>query len=228
MKKLWLLILLCFIVKILQGQNDSTLNYTEPDSLLIKYDRIYKIFLEQSNVPVKHLFKFNIIGLSQVAPLFSYEQKIGKSFSSETAIGFGSASTQSELARNYGYERNTIFGSGYFVGGFEMIKYYHNLNRRQRLGKNINGFSGNYFAVQLGAIYIHSNNFFISTDESVIYQADVTYGIQRRIGNIGFIEPSVSVFFRQENGNSNVFPSLNLEMGFAIDSFSHLDKMFKE
>lgn len=113
--------------------------------------------------------------------------------------------------------------------GYEMIKFYHNFNRRQRLGKPINGFSGNFFAVQFGAIYIHDEIFYQQDiNYEFLFEVDVTYGIQRRIGNIGYIEPSVSLFFRPDQNDITTRASFNLEMGFAFDTFSNLDRMLKK
>ncbi len=228
MRKLFYISILAFIVTALAGQTDSTSTVeTSLDSLNVKYDRIYKLFLEQNNQETRHLFKFNIIGLSQLAPLLCYEQKIGKSFSLVTSLGLGSTSKLEASSTLYGYSNKSMFG--YYASGYEMIRYYYNINRRERLGKNTNGFSGNFFALQVAGVYIHDNVFIPrEVDHEVFYEADISYGIQRRIGNIGFIEPSASLFLRPENGSMVARFSINLEMGFAIDSFSNLDRMLKK
>ncbi|MBN1117659.1 MAG: hypothetical protein JXA77_10670 [Bacteroidales bacterium] len=228
MKEIIIIIILSIASQLLLGQNDSTNSSgNESETVSVKNDRMYKLFLEQNDEEIKQLFKLNIIGLNQLAPLIAYEHKLGKSFSSETSLSILSTTRINSYYQFNGTRSSSIiFGYGHSVSGYQMFKYYYNLNRRERLGKNINGFSGNYFAVQVGAIYIYNGMGYLRNYN--ILQFDFTYGIQRKIGNIGFIEPSVSLFFRQDNYDYfNIIPTVNLEMGFSFESFSKLDRILK-
>jgi hypothetical protein len=229
-KKILFIVALCLISTIIFCQNDTSQTHANNiDSLFVKYDRIYRLFLEQNNQEVKHLFKINFIGLNQLAPIFAFEQKLGKNFSFETSVGLGSTSKLDQFSTIYGFKDRSILEYGFYVSVYEMIKYYYNFNRRQRLGKIINGFSGNFLAVQLGGIYIHDEIFYQrKIDHELLLEIDLTYGIQRRIGNIGYIEPSVSLFLISDQGGIITRTSFNLEMGFAFDSFSNLDRMIRK
>ena len=232
MKKLYILFILTCSIKALTGQTDTVI---VPESVqttqMAQQDRIYRLFMEQNNQDIKRLFKFNIIALSQIAPVFSYEQKLWKCFSIETSINMGSAfDLESRYSPTFIAREVSDYGNGFYVGGFQMIKYYYNLKRRERLGKNTNGFSGNYFAVQVAGIFMHYDHLFNYRYENnkINPEFDLTYGMQRRIGNIGYIEPSTSLFLIPKDNGLLVMPSINLEMGFAIDSFSNLRRMLKK
>jgi hypothetical protein len=195
------------------------------------------------------------LGIRSLKPALAYEQKISEIFSTETYLFLTYANLiYANSDSTYFYEASQFSNLGihsFSVGGYQMIKYYHNLQRRELLGRNTNGFSGNYFAIKLSANYTwmdfynkHQNSSPNSSLKNKYYIIPgVAYGIQRRIGNIGYVEPSLTLnlfpyslsnFFPYSMSNSEYPWLLGLEMGFtlkvgfAIESISSLRNMLKE
>ncbi len=71
--------------------------------------------------------------LNLVNPGISYEIGLFRNVSASGATGFGLAS----------YEEGYTFGYALH----NRVRYYHNLNRRVNMGKNVSGNSGNYLAL---------------------------------------------------------------------------------
>jgi hypothetical protein len=183
------------------------------DSIDAKYDRIYKYFIEDKK-EIKHLWKVNIVNFSFFAPNIVYEQKIGKSFSSETYLKLGTFAN---------YNNFQYYSYGFFVN--QGIKYYYNIKKRELKGKRTNGFNGNYFA--LVGFYGHVRN--VHPDSSSIpehlsnYGLALRYGLQRRLGNIGYIEPFVQMGGINYSNNTGFHftMSIGLNAGFSLDSFKN-------
>ncbi|MDJ0364382.1 hypothetical protein QMK33_04405 [Hymenobacter sp. H14-R3] len=82
-----------------------------------------------------------------------------------------------------------------------MGRYYYDLERRRRRGKDAGSFSGNYFAVALGAgLGRHTRDtpfyyYFPSNALSNKGLADfaMLYGLQRRLGRLGFIDANLGL-----------------------------------
>ncbi|MBW3130695.1 hypothetical protein [Hymenobacter profundi] len=74
-------------------------------------------------------------------------------------------------------------------------RYYYNLERRIRQGRNAGNFSANYFSVALGAGIGHYSDlpfYLAATDRHwVRVQAALLYGMQRRLGRHGFFDVNV-------------------------------------
>jgi hypothetical protein len=80
------------------------------------------------------------------------------------------------------------------------VRYYYNKNQRIKKGKNTNGFSSNYFSLSLLAYNPTSiNNYWgllsYEVSEEVLAAPFVGYGIQRRLGKIGFVDWSLQAAF---------------------------------
>jgi hypothetical protein len=253
MRKTLLTLLICFNVIYAFSQQDTvTVSTAEPDSVDVKYDRLYKLFLEENKQEIEHLLKVDLLAFALYSPNLSFEQKLSRKFSCETGLNF-SYYVNSELLSRYVYNmyiRQYDFHY-FFIGGYEKIKYYYNLNRRQQIGKNINGFAGNYFALSFNPSfsrlksnynYVYHNDTTSVLDgihQSFTYSIGVVYGLQRRIGNIGYIEPSFSfnvapyssaynpqsVFY---NESVSYYFNIHVQVGFAIESFSKLRRMLKK
>ncbi len=220
---------ICMHVCVAFTQTETINVPSEPDSVDVKYDRIYKLFLEENNQEVTHLYKLCITPFGN--PGFAFEQKFCKVFSTETSIFFGKRNGVLFMDVS-GPIRNTNYGIGsfpYSVGFSEQIKYYYNLKRRQRLGRKINGFSGNYFSIGYSGQYLKYSDYVLEIyNVNKYYQeTTVSYGLQRRIGNIGFIEPSVDINFFQDMDKSSILfrTALRLKLGFSINSFANLKRM---
>ena len=242
MKKVMIIVILITIgLQYGKSQNDTILQgegqVTQSDE---KYDRVYKLFVEDRDREIKHLWKLNLVDIGLLQPNIGFEQKIFRSISTETYLGIGRLGW-------YGLE-------GFeFQSEFEQqFKYYYNLKSRESKGKRINGFSGNYFSVAGFASYTVEQNekpvrtqtdYFTgySTGPKVFtlkYGVILKYGLQRRIGNIGYFDICAGVrFYEFENTfeYENYYPDsgqawmpfIKIRAGFAIDSFKNLKRMLK-
>lgn len=228
------------------SQTDTiTTTKAEPDSIDVKYDRVYKLFVEENQQEIKHLFKLDLVLIGLLRPTLAYEQKMGKNFSFEANLILSyrhlvyDTNNSSKLWASYQFNNSDL--QSIRVGSYQMVKVYYNYKRRERLGKNTNGFSGNYFALKLSESYILIDNFYSKESSSNNYPEHIysvfpgiTYGIQRRIGNIGYGEFSMDFYFRELaiRSDNTDFPDLNLglslKLGFAIESISSLKHMLKK
>ncbi|SMB93672.1 hypothetical protein SAMN00120144_2677 [Hymenobacter roseosalivarius DSM 11622] len=106
-------------------------------------------------------------------------------------------------------------------------RYYYNIERRLRLGKNISNFSANYVSVALGAgtglgrpardtpYYFLTNN-----ERRVAADVAVVYGLQRRLGRYGFIDANIGVSSFLSTPKPKLAISNSLRIGLAIGSQS--------
>jgi hypothetical protein len=231
MKKLIYITLLYLICSQLSiAQDDSIIVSTGmKDSIDMKYDRIYKLFIQDKSHDVRHLWKVNLAQLGFESLNMGYEQKIGKNWSNETY-----------LLASYSIDR---LGHNLYYYGINLndqIKYYYNLGRRQRLGKNINAFGGDYFGIggSFGLYYFDTSSLVYHTNPdnylNTSYQAYIRYGLQRRIGNIGFFEVYAGINYWYYKLYKDIpvkqdliSPEIGLKLGFAIESFSNLKRMLR-
>jgi hypothetical protein len=229
-------------------QTDSIITTnTKPDSIDIKYDRVYKVFVRQNNREINHLYKFNLVNIDLLTPGLTYEQKIYKSISIETYLYVSYRNLVfKEGDSSRFYATTQLYGSDlqcFSTGGYQMIKVYHNLKRRELLDKNTNGFSGNFFAFKLSGNYSWIDVFNqqaqdenINLDNRYYLIPGLAYGIQRRIGNIGYAELSLCLnypldIFANEGKNRWVLgleKGITLKIGFAIESISQLRMMLEK
>ncbi|PXX29063.1 hypothetical protein [Arenibacter sp. ARW7G5Y1] len=110
----------------------------------------------------RHQFKFDLF-----APGFSYELGLFRNQSVSTSLGLGIATYQE------GYNIGLAMNNRY--------RYYHNFDRRNSLGKDVSGNSGNYIAV---AQAIFFSQLRVATDISGPTDFNLgfygfVYGIQR-------------------------------------------------
>lgn len=241
MRKIFLIALICLNLGAVLAQTDTvTISNVPPDSIDIKYDRVYRLFVEENNQEIRHLFKVNLVDFRLFEPNLVFEQKIGKSFSSETGIKLAFTTRchhyLNDDLQQYAPITQYIY-NGYCLSSYEKIKFYYNLNYRQRREKKTNGFSGNYFSLHLAALYANGTisgfDFFDNNYEEFVFAYGIGYGLQRRIGNIGYFEPSFNLGILPTYSN---FPeneiyfniNLNLNIGFSIESVSSLRKMLKK
>lgn len=224
----------------LKAQKD-TLTFTQEkkDTLECKYDQLYKLFLVDKSKDTKQLWKIDLVAVSQLRPNLFYERKIGDCFSSNTGFSFslfhsnGVISYYDTIMNNETYLMNLGFSEG--------LRYYYNMNRRERLGKRTSGFSGNFFELE-GQIQYATNIYQkikISSTELLLSTIMLKYGLQRRIGNIGFIEPAIGIgniysaakYLDLATGQitfdyrSNYLIRFDLRIGFALDSFKNLNSI---
>ncbi|MGD2033416.1 MAG: hypothetical protein PVF73_00050 [Bacteroidales bacterium] len=208
-----------------------------------KKDLYYKSFLQGREKEVKHLWKLNLTDLVLVKPNIGLEWKIGRSFSSDTYLAYG-----------FDFYPSFFEGSGGTAADIrQQFKYYYNFKRRERMGKRVNGFSGNYVSVILfgnnsidGYEIVNQGNNISVSSYRINYGIGLRYGLQRRIGNMGYIEPYIGINYQisdVEDSMSSITnypgpysetyrvrefkPCIGLKAGFAISSVRNLKKVVK-
>jgi hypothetical protein len=225
--------------------------FSQTDTMDNKY---YKIFIEDQEKEVKQLWKMNLIGFNVLSPNCGLELKLGKKWSSDTYAKLGSDI-------EFQSDTDVIIGSKSFLVMelSQQIKYYFNLQRREKLGKKTNGFTGNYFSLFFFAKIneydykelIETRKAYASAD-IFLYGAGLTYGLQRRIGNIGYFEvfAGMKYLFKEvpekitetkntvdgkdfykydikKSTSQTLVPTIGIKAGFAIDSHANFKRMFK-
>lgn len=188
------------------------------DSIDLKYDRIYKLFLQDKSHDVRHLWKVNLLQSSFVLLNLTYEQKIGKKWTNETYLG---VNPYFDFYHDY---------KDCKVRLEDRIKYYYNLGRRERLGKNTIGFSGNYFAI--GGLLKGDRKSFSPEyySQRLEYITLLYYGLQRRIGNIAYFETYIGVGYPINIQNAPQdwqYWDMGVRLGFAIESVAELKRMLR-
>lgn len=237
--------LVIFLFSMLSGlfARTDTVYIVKIDTVFVSesQDLIYKRFIEDKRVETSHMWKLNLLDLGFYKPNLGYEHKIGRMWSAE---GYAS----------YGYSKGSVIRGGNYTGYSNILanadvelqlKYYYNLNLRQRKGKRVYGFSGDYFAATIWYSYYDYNSFIhnnISIENHTnYYSVGLKYGIQRRIGNLVYFDGFIGVLYTwQEDKYDPYHPAygsptntiwhqfpmwvLGIRVGFGIDSFKNLRK----
>jgi hypothetical protein len=218
------------------AQQDSIqLSNRLTDTTDVKYDRLYQQFIAGKEKPITALWKLDLAGSGVLMPAVSYEHKLGKNWSEETYAKFGLPWKNGFFPIKFEWEVN------------QQLKYYYNFNRREKLGQNTNGLSGNYIALEVygGEDYQPKPGVLrgIIVDKSFYYGTGLRYGIQRRIGQNGFFdiffglrllsgtrETSVYELPMSQNNQSvldrswHLTPIIGIRAGFDIRTILTLNK----
>ena len=183
------LIFLCLSISVF-AQNDSVMipgHQTTPE----KYDSIYKKYVKDKEEEIRHIWKINLADAGLVKPAIGYEQKIGKNWSSDSYLKVGLPWKAGLYSFDLEWEVS------------QQLKYYYNLNRREKLGRRTNGFSGNYIAINLfaGENCDPKPGFEkdVLIDKDSYYGIGLNFGMQRRIGRMGFIEPYIGITYQHSH-----------------------------
>jgi len=106
------------------------------------------------------------------------------------------------------------------------LRYYYNLDRRARLGKRA-GFSGDYFGLAINNAYKYNvlngfwNSYEISQDYEIhefMSSLNFIYGIQRKVGKVGYVDFSVGAGVMFNNTITNYGePKVKLNIPIKLD-----------
>jgi hypothetical protein len=165
------------------AQKDTISNATE------KEDPHYKLYIEDQKREIKALLKINLLSVGAIFLNCALEVKLSDSWTWETYIKYGEEFKSSfDTSSQFGKTHINYSGQLSGVGEIEQdIKYYYNFKRREKLGKITNGFCGNYIAIRLfGSMHTYDIEGY--SDDYNTYGVGINYGIQRRIGKIGYVE----------------------------------------
>ncbi len=228
-------------------------NHPEDD----KYDTLYKMFVKDQEPEISHLWKINLVDLAILMPNLDLEQKLGKLWSSDSYFKLGVELKPSSRAS--GSILDTSGDPSTELELEQQFKYYLNLIKHEKPGGKNHGFTGDYFSIGLfascrGYTYDFKDpsfpDFTMSVSARMVtYGAGIKYGLQRRIGNIGYFDvfagmnyqvrevPEKVVFIDKGNGyfeyrvrkagKQEFMPMIGIRAGFAIDSNSKLMKILK-
>ncbi len=187
-----------------------------------QYDKLLKYFIADRN-EVRHLWKLNLYGSLLLEPTISYENRLGNKWSVILGLDL--------------YRLNPTVYDQYGVKLLTNLRYYHNIEKRDFKGKNTNGFSANYFAFGINTYLNNFQQINYNNEAELIYSfgdigiptsgilptINFAYGIQRRIGNIGYVDISTGLGFGRTFGTGSpqnyiIIPGIKFELGFAIKS----------
>lgn len=199
------------------------------------YNRLIKYFMAEKE-DVKQLYKINMMQLPYFRLNPAFETRLGDNSSIQFEFNTG-------IAANTFNSPNCLF----FFPEIN-IKHFHNYKSRQQLGKNTNGFSGNYITYGIEAnLYNSFGSYTVANDGSHIdswrnytpiseddfsivfrnskytpnenaFAFKLGYGLQRRIGNIGYISAFARLSIGTNSQLNRVYftPDLGIKAGFAI------------
>jgi len=216
------------------GQSDTiTVSEGTKNPADEKYNRVYKMFIQERTRDINHLWKINLVDLGFAMPNFGYEQKLGTCWSSDSYVKLG-----------YEMWENDEFFSNWEVS--QKLKFFHNINHRKKLGRKTSGFTGNYFSLSFFAgekrypkPALHSGTI---VDSELHYGVGLYYGFHRRIGNIGYLEAFVGINYQYRKisglekvgfdlkinpGLETILETIGIKAGFALDSFKKQNKILK-
>lgn len=197
-----------------------------------KYDRIYQMVSEQK-VDVNTMIKFDAVQWGQIQPSITIEQRLWKDFTIEPNLTISSL----------GWSRDG--GIDFALNPNLELKYYYNRAHRERLGKNVIGFSADYFLVGFSYTLTDDKAFFAYQLEDKHITLDggteiltanyysflawrAMYGLQRKIGNMAYAD--IAFGFEQHDfndfGRAKVMPTFKIKLGFALsrEQFKRLSR----
>lgn len=209
-------------VAVAYSQTDSVkVEYSQEK--ITKENKIYEEIcdiLTRREKDGKNLWKFDLAGTFFGGFNIAYERKLASKWSCniQSITNFAKATygNGSEIGDpvNRLFHKEQPFGFNQHLN-FQ-LRYYYNSDRRIRLGKK-SSFSGNYFGVALNNQYslarvdpwkyVTYGDFFPYDNNSVnlvthsnyfLNSFNFIYGLQRKIGKIGYIDASIGVGYAIE------------------------------
>jgi hypothetical protein len=245
------------VVHSLKAQDDSIkYSYTDTciNTSLNEYDLLLKHIVPNKK-EIKRMYKFDLLMLARKQIKLSYEHGITEKMSLEHVLHFSP----------FFSKKNTNYTSSFYKplepnGDFSFIqdsyypillgtkcKYFLNIDKRKRKGKNTNGFSGNYISAGLqlklafynekkwkkgNSVHLNSflDSFMTSQPEWVFGTPSPTeslgyitfgYGLQRKIGNHWYLGLDAGLGLGTNKRFSKLVfvPEIQFNLGFAFPIF---------
>lgn len=211
---------------------DTRIEYAEDTlSNIGKYDRIYQMVSEQK-VDVNTLMKFDAVQWGQIQPSITIEQRVWRDFTIEPNLTMSSLHWSRDGGIDFALNPNLEF------------KYYYNRAHRERLGKNVIGFSADYFLVGFSYTLTDDKVYFSNQmEEKQVFDGGsesltddyysftswrFMYGIQRKIGNMAYADVACGIeqCDFKDFGRAKVTPTFKIKLGFALsrEQFKRLSR----
>ena len=234
LKKRFLILIGILNILIVSSQTD-TITYAECeiDTVDTGYDKLLKYFIIEKE-EIKHLWKLNVVDWASLNPSIAYEQKLFYLFTVEFEAKI-------KIEDNYDFSLPSKHINYQGILNVEP-RLYFTKNRRERMGRPTNGFSGSYLFTVVGItldskIYENFNsnrNFSNNRKTDIGFVGAYGLGYQRRIGNVAYIDfragftwnyiknynysqagiPMDDGYYFENFG----FPFFDINMGFALKS----------
>lgn len=147
----------------------------------------------------RHQFKFDLF-----APGLSYELGLFRNQSVSTSVGLGLATYE------HGYNIGLAMNNRY--------RYYHNFNRRNSLGKNVSGNSGNYIAAAQAIFFsqLRLTTNISGPDDFNLGFYGFVYGVQRTYPKgFNFTAELGGGYYRGDGVPSGYGPLLGFNFGWV-------------
>lgn len=198
--RLSLLFFITLTSHIALGQDTLRVSFSEESDTLARQrfvDRYENVFM--TKVPTRHMFKIGLTFLPNYVLStrnrdsdntqfdLGYEYKILPSWS----VG-GEAGVTAQFGGSYGF-------SGLFTGKI-YSRWYYDMSRRIREGKNVNNFTGNFLAVT------GEQQWGKEVEQSELKRLGIEFGMQRRFFNQGRLELGIGMYY--QDYRQTRFPSL--------------------
>ena len=188
-----------------------------------EYDRLFNA-LSGEKTKITALLKFNAVDWGQLSPSIIYEQQLFSFLTVEPSL------------RLDGFSVEQQDGLRYMLTPELRFKAYHNFKYREQKGKNINGFSGNYFMVSyLNPISETPSMFESNLNRTYFYNYDLAsyennkyysigllqlgYGLQRRFLNMGYLDIAAGVnwqLYQHNIGSKKTAAFIKIGIGFGL------------
>lgn len=204
----------------------SNILFAQKDTLIISEEKIIddsrngklNSYFYKDTTDSKQLWKINLVHWASLKPSLCFEKKIYKNFNLELDANI-------QFSRDFDAEKISYFGYNLSTS----LKQYINKKHRKLKGKFTNGFSGNYFATQfsLGETS-HTDIEYTEILKTAYIEYGFLYGIQRSIGNIGYLDIAGGLklsnkntyhyYYRDISQPYILSPTFKIAIGFAKPS----------
>ena len=216
-KKIFIALLMGFTAITAYSQTDSVkIEYSQEKLIKAnKLDEAICDILTKREKRDKDIWKFNLLGTFFGGFNISYERKIARKWSLNAHSVTNFDGSVGKTFRTFSIFDQFFYNpySSYRNNRFEQklsfeLRCYYSIDKRERLGKKT-GFSGNYFGLSLMNTYnnaYYNDTYFGYGRQYNTFQnsLNLIYGIQRRIGRVGYIDASAGFGYGLESSRYQV------------------------
>jgi hypothetical protein len=239
MKKYALLVLLILTTIGKTFSQADTVVIVKTDTVFIpeKKDIMYKMYVENKEPEIKHLWKLNLVDLGAGRLNIGFEQQLAKTLTVEeyTSYRFKQLPDLFDLD----YADTYLYASSFKLE--QMLKWYFDNKYRERKNLKTNALSGQYFAMSILFNRNHYENTTIGNETNLNF--GLKYGIQKRIESLVYIELYVGCYYNLKWSNYEVqlqpkysssyyshsfLPFVGFRAGFAISSFKSIKNVLNK
>jgi hypothetical protein len=206
-----ILILFSFNLK-MRAQEDTVIIEKSTESVKesdYEQKRKYK-YLDNNFREEKNLIKVGILPIDYFSYLSNYERFWEKN---NIILSFEKKlipSLSIIMDNNFSWDSN----ASYPEYGYSLdlgVRYYYSVDRKIKESTGANNFHSNYFSIKLDELAKYGYD-----DDQMSYKPylNFSWGLQRRLGKIGYVDASTYVKFKQEYLEFGLKLQLGLALGF--------------